>query len=86
MSAAADRIEHLCIREAARACGDTEASTELTLGVASALAAVIAVSLGGSPDASARLARVIADGLPEMVEKRAAVVRAQVREAVGGFQ
>ncbi|WP_342106337.1 hypothetical protein [Methylobacterium sp. SI9] len=77
---AADRIERLCISEAAQACGDTDASSELTMGVASALAAVIAVSLAGRPDASDRLARVIADGLPEMVAKRAQAVRLYMQD------
>ncbi|MCJ2022138.1 hypothetical protein MKK84_32850 [Methylobacterium sp. E-065] len=83
---AADRIERLCISAAAQACGDTEASTELTMGVASALAAVIAVTLAGLPDASDRLARVIADGLPEMVARRAQTVRAQMHSEAGTVQ
>ncbi|SFU37746.1 MULTISPECIES: hypothetical protein [unclassified Methylobacterium] len=68
------RLLDLCLEEIRQTRG-FEACADLTHIVASALAATIAATTQGDPTASTLLASVIAEELPEMVAKRAAVFR-----------
>lgn len=68
------RLLDLCLEEIRQTRG-LKACADLTHIVASALAATIAATTQGDPTASTLVATVIAEDLPAMVAKRAALFR-----------
>lgn len=75
MSTFADKLNALCIAEARDAIGDPDASSRMTMDLATELANAIAVLSHGDKAVARQLTGHLTQGLAAMVFKKAALVR-----------